>query len=116
EFVGNAFFLPGTGHGRSAECILGTLELLNEARGNVDLLIRPENVTLWPAAAGSGSRVRQILFFGHDQLVTVQLPSGALIEARLGPMYNFAIGQQVTIRVEAPVVAYPRLHSSVSSI
>src|SRR5690606_36468523 len=75
EFVGNAFFLPGTGHGRSAECILGTLELLNEARGNVDLLIRPENVTLWPAAAGSGSRVCQILFFGHDQLVTVQLPS-----------------------------------------
>lgn len=107
-FVGNANFLPGLAQGRSAECELGTLECQSEWHGPVDLLVRPESILLAPAAAESAVRVRGIDFFGHDQLITVQLASGMQVEVRLGPFYTFAIGQPVNVRVAEPVVAYPR--------
>jgi iron(III) transport system ATP-binding protein len=106
EFVGDANFIPGTATGRTVTCELGTLELLNDAQGAVDVLVRPENVTITPAAADAPARVRQILFFGHDQLISVQLPSGRQVEARLGPYYTYAIGQPVAVRGAGPVMAY----------
>ncbi len=108
SFVGSANFLPGLAQGRNAECELGTVECQGEWHGPVDLLVRPESILLSPAAADSPNRVRGIDFFGHDQLISVQLASGKQIEVRLGPLYNFVIGQPVNVRVGEPVVAYPR--------
>ena len=107
-FLGDANFLAGVAKGRRVETELGELESINENHGLVDVLIRPENVAIMPAAADAPSRVRHILFFGHDQLVTVQLGSGQLVDARLGPMYHFAVGQPVQLRVEGPVMTYRR--------
>lgn len=105
-FLGDANFIPGTAHGRRVESELGTLELISESEGTVEILLRPENVLLTPAGADAPSRIRNILFFGHDQLISVQLPSGRLVDARLGPMYHFAVGQPVQVRVEGPVMSY----------
>jgi iron(III) transport system ATP-binding protein len=110
EFIGNAAFLPGHATGRTVESELGALELQNEVRGAVEVLLRPENLVLAPAAAEAPDRVRQILFFGHDQLITVQLASGRTVEARLGPFYTYAVGQPVTVRVTGPVMAYAANH------
>jgi iron(III) transport system ATP-binding protein len=107
-FLGDANFIPGAAKGRRVESELGTLELISENEGHVDILLRPENVVLSPAGADSPTRVRNILFFGHDQLISVQLPSGQLVDARLGPMYHFALGQPVQVRVEGPVMSYRR--------
>ena len=63
-----------------------------------------------PAAADAAARVRSINFFGHDQLISVQLASGRMVDARLGPMYHFAIGQPVQLRVEGPVMTYRQTH------
>ncbi len=68
--------LPGTASGHAVECELGALELVSERRGEVEVLLRPENVSVMPAGADAGARVRAVLFFGHDQLVSIQLPSG----------------------------------------
>ena len=76
--------------------------------GPVDVLIRPENVTVRPAPGTSSCRVKRLLFFGHDQLVTIDLPSGIELDTRLGPVYNFAVGQPVTVEVNGLVMAYPR--------
>jgi iron(III) transport system ATP-binding protein len=108
DFVGNANFLPGSASGRSAESELGKLELLGEAHGPVDLLVRPENVALAPASASHTVRIRTIEFFGHDQLIRVQLQSGREIDVRMGPDYVYAVGQPVSVRVSGPVMAYPR--------
>ena len=107
EFVGDTNFLPGTALGRRVETPLGTLETQNEARGPVDVLIRPENLIVTPASAQASCRVRSSLFFGHDQLVTLQLESGALLDARLGPLFTFAPGQPVQVRVHGPVMMFP---------
>ena len=108
EFVGNANFLPGTAFGRVASCELESVELQQEAFGPVEIMVRPEHLALAPAAADAPARVRSIHFFGHDQLVTVQLASGRLVEARLGPFYTYAVGQPVSVRTLAPAMAYPR--------
>jgi iron(III) transport system ATP-binding protein len=109
-FLGDANFVPGTAHGHRVDSELGVLESIGELHGPVDVLVRPENVAVSPAGADALVRVRKIAFFGHDQLVSVQLPSGQTIDARMGPMYHFAPGQPVQLRVEGPVMAYRAAH------
>ena len=108
QFVGDANFLPGHASGREVECELGRLPLQTEIYGAVDVLLRPENVEINPTGADGESRVRNVLFFGHDQLLTVQLPSGRAIDTRLWPTYHYAIGQPVQVKVVGPVMAYGR--------
>ncbi|HRJ42039.1 MAG TPA: ABC transporter ATP-binding protein [Caldilineaceae bacterium] len=106
-FIGDANFVPGFGYGRHIESLLGNLESQVPVEGPVDVLIRPENVEISPAPSEiNAHRVRQQLFFGHDQLVSVQLSSGETIDVRLGPAYTFAVNQPVTVRVRGPVMAY----------
>lgn len=108
-FIGDANFIPGVGQGRRIESLLGELESQLPVSGPVDVLIRPENVEIAPAPSDANAhRVRQQLFFGHDQLVTVQLAGGETIDVRLGPAYTFAINQPVSVRVRGPVMAYER--------
>lgn len=105
-FLGDANFIPGEARGRRVASELGDLELISEQHGPVDILVRPENLAVSPASADASVRVRNILFFGHDQLISIQLASGHMVDARLGPMYHFAVGQPVHVRVEGPVIAY----------
>jgi len=106
-FIGDANFVPGFAYGRHVECLLGNLETQVQVEGPVEVLVRPETVEISPAPPDAHAhRVRQQLFFGHDQLVTVQLASGETIDVRLGPAYHFAINQPVHVRVRGPVMAY----------
>ena len=106
-FIGDANFIPGIGYGRHVESLLGNLETQVPIEGPVDVLVRPETIEISPAPSDAHAhRVRQQLFFGHDQLVTVQLSSGENIDVRLGPAYTFAINQPVSVRVRGPVMAY----------
>lgn len=107
-FIGASNFLPGSGHGRWVECELGRLETQVEAWGAVDILVRPESIDVRPAAQGSGCRVREVVFFGHDQLVSLGVHANLSLDARLGPTYQFFPGQPVEIRIVGPVMAYPR--------
>ncbi len=107
-FVGDANFLPGEADGQYVESELGRLFLQYATQGAVDILLRPENVAIKPAPPDSTCRVRNVQFFGHDQLVSVQLPSGRMIDVRVSPTYNFVLGQPVSIEVRGLVMAYPR--------
>jgi iron(III) transport system ATP-binding protein len=108
DFIGEANFVPGQARGRHIQCEFGTLEAQFSTQGQVDVLIRPESIAISPAPPSDHvPRVRSQLFFGHDQLVTVQMPSGRLIDVRLGPTYQFAIGQPVSVSVRGLVMAYP---------
>lgn len=109
EFIGDANFLPGQARGQVVETELGQLFLQYAANGPVDVLVRPENVAVRPAPAHRTDRVRSVLFFGHDQLVTVELASGRQLDARVSPIYNFAIGQPVAVQVNGLVMAYQRI-------
>lgn len=107
SFVGDANFLSGDASGLEVETELGRLSTLFEAKGRVDVMIRPENIRIRPAPSGSRGRVRDVLFFGHDQLVSIELNSGTTIESRLvGPLYQFTVGQPVEVEAVGPVMLY----------
>jgi iron(III) transport system ATP-binding protein len=109
EFIGEANFLPGVGRGETIECELGILATRKPVIGPVDILLRPENIELLAAQPGlPASRVRHMLFFGHDKLVTVQLPTGTHLTARLGPLDGYVSDQPLQVTVRSPVIAYER--------
>ena len=109
EFIGEANFLRGVGRGETIECELGTLAAQTDVYGPVDILLRPENIEVQTAQPGlPASRVRGTLFFGHDQLVTVQLPTGTHVSVRLGPQHGYVADQPLQVSVRSPVIAFAR--------
>ncbi|GAB4423533.1 MAG: ABC transporter ATP-binding protein [Anaerolineae bacterium] len=104
-FLGNANFLPGEvdGAGR-ARCELGQFAAGDYAAGPATLMLRPEDIAL-QADAGGAAVVTSREYFGHDQLVRVQLPSGVELYCRLlGSEGDFAAGQRVVVSVRGEAV------------
>jgi len=115
EFVGDAQFIPGDAEGRRARTILGELPLHGAAEGPVDVMLRPEMLRLAPASAsddGLGGGVMGTIisraFFGHDQLLTVNLESGMTLKARIGAYSGFRPGDRVHVSVRGGALAFPR--------
>lgn len=112
DFVGEANFLRGTAkHGRIA-CELGEIESPDAPDGEVEAMLRPEEITLVSEEQAKSSNAPRGLvyareFYGHDQLVRVRLESGTEIHSRLGPGPGFRTGERVAVRAAAPAVAYP---------
>ena len=106
-FIGDANFLTGQACGRKIHCEIG--ELLSEQAhfGAVDVMIRPEDITLTTFGENKAV-VEDIQFFGHDQLIRITLPSGASLRSRLlGAPGAYQPGQRVSVRVNSPAVIYP---------
>jgi iron(III) transport system ATP-binding protein len=82
SFLGDADFLPGVASGGMVETPVGNFA--TEHEGRVQVMIRPEMVDLVPDEEAAAFVVDRE-FFGHDQMVTVALPGGGTIRARLGP-------------------------------
>jgi iron(III) transport system ATP-binding protein len=108
-FVGDADLLPGT---RAAsfmvDTALGRLPTAAEvSSAAVTVVVRPENVTLRPAADGTAV-VRHVTFFGHDALVEVALDDGTMLRSRTGPGLRLDRGQRVRVVVSGAAVTFPR--------
>ena len=108
-FIGEANFLPGQADGLVARCELGTLPLATPARGEVEVMLRPEGLTLAAdqGAPGAGGVVTAREFYGHDQLVMVRLPSGMIVKARLGPGDAVRVGERVRASARGAALAFP---------
>jgi iron(III) transport system ATP-binding protein len=108
EFLGDADVLPGTAHEGVVECELGRFGVPSELAGSVHVVIRPESL-----AIGSGpSREPQAealvvarSFYGHDQLVHLELPSGLRLRSRRLGFPAWHPGDRVRIWVDGPVTA-----------
>jgi iron(III) transport system ATP-binding protein len=112
DFVGDVQFLPGQASGRRAKTVLGELPLHGAFEGPVDVMLRPEMLRLTPAATpehheGTPATIVSRAFFGHDQLLTLQLDSGPTLKARLGAYGGFRPGDRVLVSVRVGALAYP---------
>ena len=57
---------------------------------------------------GSGrARVRSTTFYGHDQVIEVDLADGTRVRARTIPARHFEAGDRVKVYVKGDVVAFP---------
>jgi iron(III) transport system ATP-binding protein len=107
SFVGDADLLPGHWDGRLIHTSLGALRSdLATPPGEVEAVIRPEALQL-RLDGGGPAVVRQITYFGHDQLVEVELDDRSVLRSRTGPTRVFEPGDRVAVSVAGPVIAFP---------
>ncbi|HEX5367460.1 MAG TPA: ABC transporter ATP-binding protein [Acidimicrobiales bacterium] len=115
EFLGAADVVPGTADGRFVECELGRLAADRPLRGPVEVVIRPESVAIGPAhppVAGEGPDVPDGAvkatvvgrsYYGHDQLVRLELASGLRLRSRGPGTTPWHRGDEVRAWVTGPV-------------
>jgi iron(III) transport system ATP-binding protein len=108
EFLGDADVLPGTAHDGVVECELGRFGVPGALAGRVDVVVRPESVAIGSAPA----RERQVQavvvarsFYGHDQLVHLELPSGLRLRSRRLGFPAWHPGDRVRVWIDGPVSA-----------
>jgi iron(III) transport system ATP-binding protein len=109
EFLGAAEVLPGTAADGTVTCELGRFAADPALDGPVDVVVRPEVLGIGPVgAAGATGTVRGRSYFGHDQLVRIELPSGRVVHSRRDGGARWRTGDEVTLVVEGQVTVLAR--------
>ncbi len=107
EFVGEAEVLTGTAGDGYVECELGRIGVDPGFRGAADVIVRPESIALGTSPSPRGGDAAGVVvartFYGHDQLVRVQLDSGRQIRSRRLGFPAWHPGDRVKIWIEGPV-------------
>ena len=107
--------LPGTANNGTIECELGQLPNREGHTGEVDVLVRPESLAIGtiepPDRRSQKATVLSRSFFGHDQLVELELPSGAVVKARRLGFPAWHPGDNVRIWIEGPADVLARTPS-----
>ncbi len=109
EFLGAADVLPGTARGGAVECDLGVVDADPTLAGPVDVVVRPESLALGTPADGDAAAgsVRATVvgrsYFGHDQLVHLELSSGRVVRSRRLGTRTWQAGDEVQVWIEGPV-------------
>ena len=102
-FVGDAQFVNGDAHLGKISIPFGEFPYHGSERGSVRVLIRPEWVH--PTKRhDSDVVVIDREFYGHDQLLMLELPDGRRISARVGTYPSLDIGDRVDIGLDEVVV------------
>ena len=107
EFVGDADVLPARRVGAYlVDTPLGRLSTADPVQSEVSaVILRPESLTIRPTPDGLGT-VRAVSFFGHDQMVTVELPDGTCVRARRGATLDVHRGDRVAVEVTGRVTVF----------
>src|SRR6266545_3495844 len=80
--------------------------LLGDLHGDVDVLLRPEQLRV---AAGRQATVDAVEYYGHDAVYLTRLPDGAAVRVRVLDAPEFRPGDRVDLDyVGGPTVGYPR--------
>ena len=111
SFIGDAQWLHGEAVDGTVTTILGELQVDRSLSGPVQVLIRPEMIEPVPVS-GNGLPVGRIVsrtFFGHDQLVTIELSDGSHLHARVSSLARHTPGDRVALAIVAQLQfqAYP---------
>jgi iron(III) transport system ATP-binding protein len=108
EFLGEADVLPGTAGGGVVECELGRFGAAPGLAGRVQVVIRPESVAIGTGPARDRSAEAVVVrrsFYGHDQLVHLELPSGLTLRSRRLGFPAWHPGDRVRVWIDGPVSA-----------
>ncbi len=107
-FVGEANFLDGQASGDDAHTALGTVRLRSEARGSVQIMVRPEQIHLSHDGQGQSVQVLWREYYGHDQRIGLALENGDALIARTDTQASYAPGDRLFAQLRTPLLAFPR--------
>jgi iron(III) transport system ATP-binding protein len=108
EFLGEVDVLPGTAGAGWVECALGRFPAGPGLDGDVEVVIRPESVGVGYRAVrehGAEAVVVQRTFFGHDQLLQLELADGVRLRARRLGFPAWHPGDHVRVWLDGPASA-----------
>jgi iron(III) transport system ATP-binding protein len=107
DFVGQGVFLPAQARGpNQLEIELGVLKSEKMAQGEVEVLLRPDDV-VHDDAAPTQAEVVHKAFRGAEILYTLRLASGRKVLALVPSHHNHALGERIGIRLDVDhVVAF----------
>lgn len=111
EFLGEACFLPGRLEKGQVETALGSAPAtpVNGATGDVDLLVRPDDLSL--AAAGPvNARIAWARYEGGSRLYAVTVENGPELRVRVSHELHLDPGARVQVEIDAthPLMAFER--------
>jgi iron(III) transport system ATP-binding protein len=107
NFLGEADVLPATARDGFAECELGRFAVGADLSGAVALVIRPESVAIGHRSARDDAPALVVgrSFYGHDQVVELELPSGLRLRSRRLGFPAWHPGDHVRVWLDGPVTA-----------
>ena len=108
SFLGEIDVLPGDAAGGRVTCLLGEAEVDGATEGPVDVLIRPESITTASDGDGHDAIVVDRVYYGHDQLVTLELEGGVRVHSRNLGFPACHPGDRLKVSLTGPVTALPR--------
>jgi iron(III) transport system ATP-binding protein len=112
HFVGEAVVVPGEAAGTDVTCVFGRLPLRGQSlEGAVDVMVRPEQVTVaGDPAGGVPATVIGHAFFGAETLVRLALVGDetTMLTARTLAQDVPDAGARVSVAISGPVRAYTR--------
>jgi iron(III) transport system ATP-binding protein len=114
RFLGEAAFLPGLLQDQLVHTAIGLAPAtpVNGATGDVDLLVRPDDLSLEPSAAGN-ARIERGRYEGGSRLYAVKLDEGPLMEVRVSHEVRLQPGDRVMLRITTrhPLAAFERVEA-----
>jgi iron(III) transport system ATP-binding protein len=108
--TGAVIIVPATITDRIAECELGRALVYDDTpAGACEIMVRPEQLVLSPAEAPSGvlARVRDVIFYGHEAVVQLELPGGSAVLARSTGFQAPSNDTLVKVHIDGLVHAFP---------
>ena len=113
RFLGEGTFLPGHLAQGEVRTRLGSAPgaAVNGASGDVDLLVRPDDVSLQPAAAQQGNgHIESVSYEGGSRLYGVRLEDGTRLMVRVSHEIRLQAGDRVQLALSSthPLAAFDR--------
>ncbi len=108
QFLGDVNVLHGHAQGDTALTALGTLPLRRHHQGDVDILVRPEHLTLNRAAEGTPATVKRCMYYGTYQDVWITLDGVPALKARCPAHLAWGAGDRVYVALNDAALAFPR--------
>lgn len=112
RFLGEASFLPGrleqdTVHTRLGAALAAPVD---GAAGEVDLLVRPDDLAVAPATDGGNGRIDWERYEGSSRLYAVRLDDGTPVKLRVHHEQRLAAGDRVALAIASthPLAVFKR--------
>jgi len=90
-----------------AETLLGPVEVPSGLSGRVDVMVRPESVAVTGGDRGFDALVVQRSYYGHDQLLVLELAGGERVSCRNLGHPTWHPGDRVRVALDGPVTVRP---------
>ncbi len=110
-FLGEVDVLDGVAREGAVETALAILPGPRDLAGPVDVLLRPESVNIESLGAPRDARDARVIereYYGHDQLVVLELDDGMRVRSRRPGFPAWHPGDRVKAWIDGPVTVLPR--------